>query len=132
MPWSVNMAELPASWGLKKRKRSDGKLDIIGKTDHGEEYRVRTTDTSEITERDVQELRAADRESYSNPETRTRDFVKHLTAPSPRKQAEEAREMDEWIADADRVCYAGFEKRGSTLGSTRSYRENYDKIDWRN
>lgn len=69
------MAEIPSSWGLKKRKRSDGKLDILGKTDAGEEYRVRTTSGPDITEGDIRELAAVDRE-----QTTAREFVQRTIA----------------------------------------------------
>lgn len=123
------MAELPSSWGLKTQKRDDGKLDILGKDDTGHEYRVRTTDSPEVSERDVQELKAADRESYGNPETRTYDFVKKLTEPGNRKKAEdEARYMDDLTYAAEPVCHAGFERGSLTVGSTAAYRKNYDKV----
>lgn len=121
------MAELPASWGLKTQRRTDGKLDIIGKTDEGQDYRVRTTDTPEVTEKDVSELRAADRENYANPDTRTYDYIKHLTA-NPGQAEKDARDLDDWTAAAEPVVYAGLERKGSTVGSTAAYRRGWDRI----
>lgn len=102
------MADLPASWNLKTKRRSDGKLDIVGKDDAGNEYRARTTDTSEVTEKDVSELKKADRESYSNPQTRTREYVKWLTS-NPRKEEEEHKFEDELTELAGPVVHAGLE-----------------------
>lgn len=121
------MAELPSSWGLKTKRRTDGKLDIVGKTDAGQDYRVRTTDTAEVTEKDVSELKAADRESYSNPETRVYDYIKHLTS-NPAKEEREARDLDDWTEAAGPVIHAGFERGGSTVGSTAAYRRGWDRI----
>src|SRR5262252_9446898 len=107
------MAELPSSWGLKTRRRNDGKLDIIGKADTGDEYRVRTTDTSEVTEKDVCELKRADRESYSNPDTRTKEYINYLSE-NPAKEERESKFMDDLIESAGPVVHAGFGKGGST------------------
>ncbi len=124
-----SLAELPASWGLKAVKRDDGKLDVVGKDDSGQDYRVRTTDHAEITETDVQELKAADRESYSNRESGVRSFIKGLEAHgNRRKDAEESNLLDELTEAAGPVVRAGFEREGSTVGSSRKYRANYDAV----
>lgn len=85
------MAEIPSSWGLKKKKRSDGKLDIIGKTDAGEEYKVRTTSGPEVTDADVKEIAAVDRE-----QTTAREFVQSTMAEQKKLQQdrEDALEND--------------------------------------
>lgn len=120
------MAELPGSWGLKTKRRGDGKLDIVGKDDTGHEYRVRTTDTSDVTEKDVRELKKADRESYANPTTRTREYVKYLME-NPRKKDVEDRFLDDLTEAAGPVVHAGLERKGSTLGSTAAYRRGWDR-----
>jgi len=112
------MAELPASWGLKTKRRTDGKLDIVGKDDAGNEYRARTTDTSEVTEKDVAELSKADRESYTSPETRTKEYVKWLTS-NPRKDEEEAKMLDDFTELAGPVVHAGLEHEGSSVNFQR-------------
>lgn len=109
------MAELPASWNLTTRKRNDGKLDIIGKDDSGHEYRARITDTSQVTDKDISELKAADRESYSNPNTRTYDYIKHLTS-NPAKAESEAKFEDDLTELAGPVVYAGLGRKGSHVG----------------
>lgn len=124
------MPELPKSWNLKTRKRNDGKLDVVGKDDAGKEYRVRTTDTSEITERDVRELKAADRENYPNRQTAVREFVKNLCPPDKKEKSvlEHMVGFDEgdWIAAAEPIVHAGFGRKGCTVGSSYAYRRGWD------
>lgn len=123
------MPELPASWGLQTFKRDDGKLDIVGKDDAGNGYRVRTTDHAEITETDVQELQAADREAYSNRDSGVRQFCKSLTAPREHREAyEETQFLDDLTEAAGPVVRAGLERQGCTLGSTRKYRERFNSV----
>lgn len=81
------MAELPASWGLKKRKRPDGKLDIVGKDDTGKEYKVRTTEGPAVTESDIKEIASVDRE-----QTTAREFVSSVI--QQQKQRDSARESE--------------------------------------
>jgi len=107
------MAELPASWNLKTQSRQDGKLDIVGKDDAGNDYRVRTTDTSEVTEKDVSELKKADRESYSNPATRTKEYVQHLM-DNPKKKRDEEVLLDDLTELSGPIIHAGLERGGST------------------
>lgn len=83
------MAELPSSWNLKTRKRDDGKLDIIGKDDLGSEYKVRTTQTSAVTDLDVREIASTDRER-----TTAREFVKGVIDNQRQLQKVREDEMD--------------------------------------
>jgi hypothetical protein len=125
------MAELPASFGLTTKKRTDGKLDIIGKADNGQEYRVRTTDGPQVTDKDVQELKAADRESYANREQGIRQFVKSLTEHGQRQQDSYWNNYENELTEAaGPVVHAGLERRGSTLGSTWAYRHGWEKLNW--
>lgn len=124
------MAELPSSWGLKTKKRSDGKLDIIGKDDAGKDYRVRTTDTPEVTDRDVAELKIADRENYPNRQAGVKAFVNHL-CPQEDKSAPTFDNMatfddSDWIAAAEPIVHAGLNRKGCTLGSTWAYRRGWE------
>lgn len=127
--------KLPKSWGLKEKRRTDGKLDILGKDDFGKEYRVRTTDTPEITDKDLSELKAADRESYPNRQAGAKQLMKNLVGEpekflSPVEQVNAALTFDEsdWIAAAEPVVHAGLGRQGCTLGSTRSYRRGWERI----
>lgn len=123
------MAELPANWNLTTQKRADGKLDIMGKTDAGESYRVRTTDGPEVTDTDVSELRDADRENYPDRTKGAWEFTNKIIAHG--KQREQDREnafYDDLTEAAMPVVHAGFERKGSTVGSTRAYRTGWDRL----
>jgi hypothetical protein len=125
--------KLPSSWGLKTKKRSDGKLDIIQREDCGRESVVRTTDTSEITDRDLADLKAADRESYPNRDAGVRAQVKRLMGPEASKPNADdyvhqalAFDDSEWIAAAEPVVQAGLGRCGLTVGSTHAYRRGWE------
>jgi hypothetical protein len=121
--------ELPKSWGLETKKRDDGKLDVIGKDDNGYEYRVRTTDQSHITQKDLDELKAADRESYPNRDAGCRAFINNLTGGKKDNVPliEQAMNFDdgEWIEAAEPVIAAGFGNK--SYGSTRAYRKGVER-----
>ena len=121
--------DLPASWNLKTKKRKDGKLDVIGKDDTGAEYRVRTCDTGAVTEKDVAELKAADREAYPNRQAGVKSFIKDLVAHGEAKKAKEEETFYQDIMyGAEPVVHAGLEKKGSTVGTSWRYRQNYDSV----
>jgi hypothetical protein len=93
------MPELPSSWGLRKKKRPDGKLDILGKTDSGEDYKVRTTSGPEVTDSDIKEIAAVDRE-----QTTAREFVKSVIDNQQQIDKQREAEMDsEWTALAEDI-----------------------------
>ena len=127
-PCGCSVAELPESWGLRTQQRADGKLDIIGRDDAGSEYRVRTTDGDHVTERDLCELHAADREAYTSREAGARAFCNALC---PREEKvpmiDQALAFDdcEWIGAAEPVVAAGFGRR--SFGSTHNYRAGYQR-----
>ena len=117
------MAELPSSWGLRSKKRKDGKLDIIGKDDLGNDYRVRQTDGPAITERDVREIAAVDRER-----TTAKEFVTDLVRDGQaRRETEERVFEDELMEAAGPVVRAGLGSERSTVGYSRRYAANYSK-----
>lgn len=96
------MAELPSGWGLKKKKRADGKLDIIGKDDSGQEYKVRTTDGPDVTDGDLKELAAVDRE-----QTTAREFVQDVIDNQKRlNSVREAAMEDDFCAAAEDIVGA--------------------------
>jgi hypothetical protein len=131
------MAELPKSWGLQAEKNAKGTLDIIGKDDAGNPYKVRTTDTDHVTEKDITELRAADRENYSNRDSGAREFIRNLIGSqedkSPEAQLEAQLSFDdsEWIAAAEPIVHAGFERKGCTVGFPNISQERWERM-WRN
>jgi hypothetical protein len=126
------MARLPKSWGLKEVKRPDGKLDIVGKDDAGKSYRVRTTDGPTVTDTDLKELHAADREAYSSRTEGAKTFCAGLIADG--KQREQARENafgDEMVEASGPVAYALLDRKGRSSpfsGYSRAYAENYERI----
>lgn len=123
------MPNLPESWGLSTNKRSDGRLDIVGKTDAGESYTVRTTDGPEITSRDITELHDADREAYSGD--RAKQFMDKLISQGKRREQEHNDAFGDGLVDAaGEVAFAGLERRGHSspfTGSTRAYRVGWDR-----
>jgi hypothetical protein len=133
LPWSgVSLANLPESWGLKTSKRADGKLDILGKTDAGEEYKVRTTDGPQITDTDVQELRDADREAYSGctRDDACRKAVSKIVDYGKRQeQARNDAFGDDMVEAAGPVTFAMLDRKGHSspfTGSTRAFREGWE------
>src|SRR5215472_15589778 len=120
------MAELPASWKLRTKKRADGKLDVIGRDDAGSDYKVRTCDSGGVTDTDVRAIAECDRERYRSRDEGARAYVKSLVdAGGAAREARDNAYQEELEDLAGPVVQAGFERRGSTVGSTRAYRENY-------
>lgn len=123
------MAELPASWKLKTRKRADGKLDVMGKTDVGEDYKVRTCESGAVTESDVQAIKECDREQYRSREEGAREFVKSLIDAGKAYRNNQERVFGESLEEAaGPVVRTGFGRERSTVGSTCLYRQNYDAV----
>lgn len=124
------MAEIPESWGLTTQERPDGKLDIMGKTDVGESYRVRTTDGPAVTDHDIAELHDADREAYSNPATAAKEYVSKITDfGNQRRQERENAFENDLIEPAGEVMFAALDRRGHSspfTGSTRAYRRGWE------
>jgi hypothetical protein len=81
-------------------------------------------DTAGITDKDVAELKAADRESYANRTSGISQFVRSL-APTSKVETPENFDDSEWIESALPVVRAGFERL--TLGYSRRYSNNFDK-----
>jgi hypothetical protein len=123
-------SKLPKSWNLKTKKRADGKLDILGKTDAGETYRVRTTDGPEVTDKDVTELRAADRESYSSIKEGSQKFMDGLISESQaRERGREDAFAEDMVEAAGPVSFALLDRKGHSspfTGSTHAYRRGWE------
>jgi hypothetical protein len=123
------MAELPASWKLKTKKRADGKLEVLGKSDAGEVYKVRMCESGAVTDADVRAIAECDREQYRSREEGARAYVKGLIdAGRAAKEAEDNAFQEELEDLAGPVVHAGFERSGTTVGSTRAYRRNYESV----
>ena len=117
------MAELPSSWNLTV-KQEKGKAVVYGKDDTGNDYRVRTCDTPAVTERDIVEIASADRER-----TTAAAFVKGVVEDGERRRLSREDEFEsELIEAAGPVVHAGLERRGSTVGYSRTYSEAYERI----
>lgn len=127
------MAHLPKSWGLKTRKRTDGKLDIVGKTDAGQEYTVRTTEGPGVTDHDITELRDADRETYSGysrHEAARRYVDKIVTYGTKQREARENAFGDDLVEAAGHVSFGLLDRKGHSspfTGSTRAYRTGWER-----
>lgn len=124
------MPKLPKSWGLKTKRRADGKLDVLGKTDMGEPYRVRTTDGPEISDHDLKELHAADREAYRDRKTGASAFVGDLVAGAKRREDQREQQFaEDMIEAAGPVSFALLDRKGHSApftGSTHAYRQGWE------
>lgn len=123
--------ELPAGWGLTTRTRDDGKLDVIGKDDSGQDYKVRTCESGAITEADIQQIRDADRENYRDRDSGAREYVKStIEAGQAFRQNQENNFLDELTEAAMPVVRAGLERERSTVGYSRRFAANFEKVKW--
>ena len=121
--------DLPASWKLKTKKRADGKLDVIGRDDAGRDYKVRTCDSGAVTEADVRAIQECDREQYRSRDDGARAYVKSIVETGRAAREAQDNAFQHELEDlAGPVVHAGFERGGATVGSTRSYRKNYDRV----
>lgn len=124
--------QLPPSWGLKTRKRTDGKLDIVGKDDAGAEYRVRTTDGPEVTDNDISELHDADRETYAGMgrEAAVKQYVNKIVDYGETRKRERDDAFGQSLIDpAANVTYALLDRKGHSspfTGSTSAYRRGWE------
>lgn len=125
------MAKLPEGFGLKEKRRNDGRIDIVGADDTGREYVARTTNGSAVTDRDVAELAAADRERYPNRNAGAKEIVNGMMARQEKRNADRERAFEE-------DCYEGaqellaqpgvLEGRAVSFGYSRSYSRNYERV----
>jgi hypothetical protein len=117
------MANLPESWNLTTRLNGAGKAEVWGKDDNGADYRVRTCDNDGLTEVDVAEIAAVDRER-----TTAKEFVGNLMADGAKRESDrDSAYFDDLTEAAGPVVHAGLEKKGSTLGYSRVYAQNFDR-----
>jgi hypothetical protein len=117
------LPEIPKSWGLKAKKRKDGKLDLVGKNAAGEEYVARTTEQEGVTERDLQILRVGSPE-HSTP----KEFVEfYANERRSYKRRQEQSQADAYDDAAERAVNAMLHKSESTVGYSRAYAAAFDK-----
>ena len=118
------MSALPDGWGLKQKKRPDGRVDIVGKDAAGSEYLARTTEGPGVTERDLQILSVGNRETSS-----AKDFVKFYQDERENFNKAQADAMtDEYMDGAERVVRAGLHLSESRVGYSRSYARAWDRV----
>src|SRR3974390_959213 len=99
----ITMAELPKSWNLTTRLNGTGKMEVFGKDDLGGEYKVRTCDSDGITDADVGEIAAVDRER-----TTATEFVNGVIEHGRRATRDrEANFLDDLTDAAGPVVRAG-------------------------
>lgn len=116
------MPELPK--GLKSKKRGDGKLDIVGTNELGEEYVARTTEQDGVTDFDLKIL------DLGNPEKRDADsFVGFYRdqRDNARKQWEHSQD-ELYMEGAEKVVHAGMHMRESKIGYSRRYAEKWESV----
>ena len=125
------MAKLPESWGLKTSRRTDGRLDIVGKDDSGKEYVARRTNGSTVTDHDIHELAVADREQYANREAGAKQIVSGIVARQEKRNAarDAAFEGECFEAANELLAQPGvLDGRHSTFGYSQRYAANFDKV----
>ena len=118
------MASLPEGWKLKERKRKDGRVDIVGKNDLGDEYVARTTEDRGVTERDLQILAVGNRETST-----AREVVKFYEneRDSFRKNWETSMD-DEYMAGAEKVVHAGLHLSESRVSFSHIPQSKWDAM----
>lgn len=125
------MAELPAGWGLTTKARDDGKLDVIGKDDAGQEYKVRTCESGAVTDADIQQIRDADRENYRDRDTGAREYVASAMAASQAfRDNQDKNYLEDLTEAAMPVVRAGLERERSTVGYSRKFAAKFDQVVW--
>lgn len=118
------MAEVPAGWKLKAKKRSDGKTILVGKDASGSEYTARTCEADGVTERDLQVL------SVMNRETSTaRNVVKFFEGEKAQYEAQKNYELEQdCLAGAERVVHAGLHLTESRVSFSHISQEKWDRV----
>src|SRR5258708_35156021 len=97
------MASLPESWGLRTRTTADGKAQVVGTNDAGQEYVARTCDGPGVTDHDLKIL------DVGNPNKRDKDaFIGFYRdeRDNARKNWEHSLD-EEYTAAADKGVQAG-------------------------
>lgn len=111
------MAELPSSFNLRTEKTDKGTVNVVGKDDAGRDYTVRRCDNAYLTDTDVSEIAAADRELYRDTKHAATTTCNSLIASADaKKRAEETQFENELVEAAGPVVHAGLEKAGLTVG----------------
>jgi hypothetical protein len=119
------MASLPDGWKLRQKKRTDGRVDILGKDACGADYVARTTEGPGVTERDLQILSVGNRETSTAAEV-----VKFYQKEREDFNARKADEMtDSYMDGAERVVRAGLHLSESRAGYSRAYADAWERLE---
>jgi hypothetical protein len=118
------MPSLPESWGLKSRKRADGKAEIVGTDATGSEYVARTCDGPGVTERDLKIL------DLGNPDKRDADkFIGFYRDERDNARKAWEHSLDsEYMEAATQVVHAGLHLKESRTGYSRAYAAKFDEV----
>jgi hypothetical protein len=118
------MPSLPPAWRLKEKRRTDGRLDLVGRDVRGDEYVARTTEGSGVTDRDLQIL------SVGNRETSTaRDVVKFYENERDNHRKDWEKSMDaEYQEGADQVVHAGLHLSESRVSFSHISQAKWDSL----
>jgi len=116
---------LPESWGLTERKRADGKAEIVGTNALGREYVARVCDSDGVTDRDLQIL------DVGNPAKRdTNAFIGYYRDERDNARKAWEHSQDEgYFEAAERTVHAGLHLSAATVGSSRTYREAWERLE---
>ena len=119
------MPSLPEGWKLTERKRSDGRVDIVGKDDLGQEYLARTTETDGVTDKDLKILNLTNREKST-----AKDVVDFYAGE--KQQAEKQWQdsfTDDCMAAAEPVVNAGLHLSESRVGYSRRFAQAWERLE---
>jgi len=114
--------------GLKHRRRkADGKTEIVGTNIRGDEYVARVCEHSH--EPDDRDLKILD---VGSPEKRDANaFIKFYRDERENAKKEWTESMDaEYTDAAEKVIHAGFHLHESKVGYSRRYARAFERIKW--
>jgi len=119
------MASLPAGWKLKARRRpKDGRCEVVGKDDAGQEYVARTCEGTHVTEQDLQILAVGNRENST-----AREVVRFYEKQRDDYRKNWEKSLDsEYMDGADKVVHAGLHLSESRAGYSRAYAQAFERL----
>lgn len=118
------MPSLPESWGLRERKTADGKAQIVGTNDAGQEYVARTCDGPGVTDHDLKIL------DVGNPNKRDKDaFIGFYRDQRDNARKSWEHSQDEmYMAGAEQVVHAGLHLADSSISFCHIPQKKWDAM----